>query len=337
MRLVQFSGRDGVRRVGAVSKDGVYLQVVRGAERLYDLAIDAARDRQSLEATVIQRLTDEREDYAVAIAEKRLYVPFDHPDPYHHLVTGTGLSHLGSAAARDAMHVKLQTDETQLTDSMKMFKWGVDGGKPEAGTIGVAPEWFYKGDGRCVVAPEHALELPDYALDGGEEVEVVGIYLCGENDEIYRVGFALGNEYSDHVMERQNYLYLAHSKLRQCAYGPELLVGELPAHVSGHARLLRGNDVMWEEDWLSGEDNMCHSIANLEHHHFKYRDFRQAGDVHVHFFGAATGSFTSNVAAERGDIFEIASPQFGKPLRNSLGSSREGASGTRTPIKVQSL
>lgn len=337
MRLVQFSGRDGVRRVGVVSEDGAYLQVVRGVERLYDLAIDAARDRQSLEATVNRRLTDEREDYADAIAEKRLFVPFDHPDSYHHLVTGTGLSHLGSAAARDAMHVKLQADETQLTDSMKMFKWGVDGGKPEADTVGIAPEWFYKGDGRCVVAPEQALELPDYALDGGEEVEVVGIYLCGENDEIYRVGFALGNEYSDHVMERQNYLYLAHSKLRQCSYGPELLVGELPAHVSGHARLLRGDDVVWENDWLSGEDNMCHSIANLEHHHFKYRDFRQAGDVHVHFFGAATGSFTGNVATKHGDIFEIASQQFGKPLRNSLGSSNGSTSGMRSPIKVHSL
>ncbi len=323
MRLVQFAGRDGARRVGVVSDDGADLKVVRGAHRLYDLALEAIRDNESLEAVVAKRLTDDREDYSAAVAERRLLVPFDHPDPYHHLISGTGLSHLGSAAARDAMHVKLQTDETQLTDSMKMFKWGVDGGKPAAGAIGVAPEWFYKGDGRCAVAPEHALELPAYALDGGEEVEVVGIYVCGEDDRIYRLGFALGNEYSDHVMERQNYLYLAHSKLRQCSYGPELLVGALPAHVSGHARLLRGNDVVWEQDWLSGEDNMCHSIANLEHHHFKYRDFRHAGDVHVHFFGAATGSFTNKTETKTGDVFEIESPLFGKPLRNTLGSANE--------------
>jgi len=337
VRLVQFAGRDGVRRAGCVSDDGADLQVIRGIQRLYDLALDAAREGQSLEAAVKQRLSDEREDYSAAIAEKRVFVPFDHPDPYHQLVTGTGLSHLGSAAARDAMHAKLQAEETQLTDSMKMFKWGVDGGKPAAGNIGVAPEWFYKGDGRCVVAPEHGLELPDYALDGGDEVEVVGIYVCGEHDQIYRVGFALGNEYSDHVMERQNYLYLAHSKLRQCSYGPELLVGDLPAHISGHARLLRGNDVIWEQDWLSGEDNMCHSIANLEHHHFKYRDFRRAGDVHIHFFGAATGSFTNGIETKRGDIFEIAAPLFGRPLRNTLGSSREGSSESRTPIEVRTL
>ena len=323
MRVVQYVGRDDARRVAVVSDDGAQLNIVRGARRLYDLALEAMRSRQSLSALLAQRLSGNSESYDDAIREKRLLPPFDHPDPYHHLVTGTGLSHLGSAAARDSMHVKIQKEESELTDSMKMFKWGVEGGKPAAGTIGVAPEWFYKGDGRCVVAPEQPLELPAYALDGGEEVEVVGVYLIGDSGAVFRVGFALGNEYSDHVMERQNYLYLAHSKLRQCAYGPELLLGELPSSVAGHARLLRGDEVVWEEDWLSGDDNMCHSIANLEQHHFKYPDFRHPGDVHVHFFGAATGSFTKKVETRSGDVFEISSPTFGKPLRNPLGGARE--------------
>ena len=318
MRVVQFSGRDGARRVGVVEQANV-LQVVRGAQRLYDLALEAIGSGTSLQEVITQRLSDDREDYAAAIDEKRLLVPFDHPDPYHQLVTGTGLSHLGSAAARDAMHSKLQAEEAELTDSMKMFKWGVDGGKPANGQIGVAPEWFYKGDGSCVVTPEGSLDLPVFALDGGDEVEVVGLYIVADNGRVYRVGFALGNEYSDHVLERRNYLYLAHSKLRQCSYGPELLLGELPAHVIGHARLRRGNDIIWEQDWLSGEDNMCHSIGNLEHHHFKYREFRRPGDVHVHFFGAATGSFTNNAETQPGDIFEIESATFGKPLRNTLG------------------
>jgi len=182
----------------------------------------------------------------------------------------------------------------------------------------VQPEWFYKGDGNCVVAPEQELELPAYALDGGEEVELVGCYAISDDGEPLRAGFALGNEYSDHVMERQNYLYLAHSKLRQCAFGPELLLGELPHSVSGEARLWRQGQAIWSDTWLSGEDNMVHSIANLEHHHFKYRAFRRPGDVHVHFFGAATGSFTKNVRTEVGDVFEISSPAFGRALRNPL-------------------
>ncbi len=84
----------------------------------------------------------------------------------------------------------------------------------------------------------------------------------------------------------------------------------------------RGKEV-WAEDWLSGEENMCHSIGNLEHHHFKYRDFRQPGDVHVHFFGAATGSFTKKIETKVGDVFEIQAAQFGRPLRNPLGAARE--------------
>jgi hypothetical protein len=322
MRLVQFRDRAGVRRVGTPSDDGAALRLV-DAERVYDLALECARTGASLERLAEQRLTKTSADYDEVVRERRLLPPLDHADPARWLVTGTGLSHLGSAAARDAMHAKLQQSEAQLTDSMKMFKWGMDGGKPVAGEIGVQPEWFYKGDGRSVVPPEQPLELPSFALDGGDEVEVVGLYLIGPAGEVLRVGFALGNEYSDHVMERQNYLYLAHSKLRQCSYGPELLLGALPRSVQGTARLTRNGQTIWSDEWVSGDDNMAHSIANLEHHHFKYREFRRPGDVHVHFFGAATGSFTKNVKAEQHDVFEIAAPAFGRALRNPLGPAHE--------------
>ena len=322
MRLVQFTDRSGARRVAA-SDDGKTLRVLAGVACTYDLALAAARTNTSLEALARTRIGVETVSYDEVINEKRLLPPLDHPDVYRCLITGTGLSHLGSAAARDSMHVKLQKEESELTDSMKMFKWGVEGGKPAAGKIGTPPEWFYKGDGRCVIAPEKELELPAYALDGGEEVEIVGLYVIGDRGEVLRVGFALGNEYADHVMERQNYLYLAHSKLRQCSFGPELLTGDLPASVTGRARLVRDGKEIWAEDWLSGEENMCHSIGNLEHHHFKYRDFRQPGDVHVHFFGAATGSFTKKIETKIGDIFEIEAAPFGRPLRNPLGAAQE--------------
>jgi len=322
MRLVQFVDGGGGRCVGVVSGDGASLGVVGGARSIYDLALEAIRAGIGIEQAARAKLTRESVSYAAAIAERRLLPPLDHADPARWLVTGTGLSHLGSAAARDAMHAKLQSEEAQLTDSMKMFKWGLEGGKPAAGGIGVQPEWFYKGDGRCVVPPEQPLELPAYALDGGDEVEVVGLYVIGDGGQVYRAGFALGNEYSDHVMERQNYLYLAHSKLRQCAYGPELLLGALPASVAGSAQLIREGKAVWSSTWVSGHDNMAHAISNLEHHHFKYRDFRRPGDVHVHFFGAATGSFTENVKAQPGDVFEIECPLFGRPLRNPLRAAQ---------------
>ena len=49
------------------------------------------------------------------------------------------------------MHAKTQVREDELTDSMRMFKLGVEGGKPQHGEPGAQPEWFYKGDGDCVV------------------------------------------------------------------------------------------------------------------------------------------------------------------------------------------
>jgi hypothetical protein len=59
-------------------------------------------------------------------------------------------------------------------------------------------------------------------------------------------------------------------------------------------------------------------VANLEHHHFKYRMFRRPGDVHIHFFGASLLSCQDGFRAEPGDVVEIESKPFGRPLRNAL-------------------
>ena len=134
----------------------------------------------------------------------------------------------------------------------------------------------------------------------------------------FRVGFALGNELSDHVTERQNYLYLAHSKLRACSFGPELLLGELPERLQGESRIRRQGRVLWQAPFESGEANMSHRISGLEHHHFKYAAFCQPGSIHVHFFGTATLSFAAGVRTEPGDVFEIECPAFGRALENPL-------------------
>ena len=154
-----------------------------------------------------------------------------------------------------------------------------------------------RGKWRVVETPDFDMAGPGsyilFAEDGGEEPEVAAIYVIGRNRMPYRVGFALMNEFSDHVVERQNYLWLAHSKLRPSSFGPELLVGDLPADVRGVSRIRRGKKVIFEQPFLTGEANMSHTIANLEAHHFKYPYFRRPGDVHVHCFGTATLSFAA--------------------------------------------
>ena len=317
MRLVQFKALDGTRKVGLVSDDGAALHVLRNTLRIYDLVLEAEQLGTNLMQLVQDRVDqNDTVNYAEVVAGNRLLLPLDHPDPAHCILSGTGLDHTGSAQARDAMHAKLSSGE--LTDSMKMFKLGLEGGKPAPGQVGVAPEWFYKGDGSWVVPPGHPLEMPAFALDGGEEPEMVGLYVIGQSGAVLRVGFALGNEFSDHVLERQNYLYLAHSKLRTSSFGPELLVGEAPTNIVGVSRLLRNGEEIWSGEFLTGEANMTHTIANIEHHHFKYAAFRRPGDVHCHFFGTATLSFAAGIKTEPGDVFEISAPVFGQPLRNPL-------------------
>lgn len=317
MHLIQYLDAQGARAVAATENGRT--RRVNGAVRVYDLAIEAANSGMSLAAVVAAKGLGDDVDRDALLRDGRLLAPIDHPDTAHLYVTGTGLTHLGSASTRDAMHKSNQQQaEAPLTDSMKMFRMGLEGGKPAPGEIGVQPEWFYKGNGDIVANPGAPIPSPSFAKDAGEEPEIAGIYVIGDKGQVFRVGFALGNEFSDHVTERVNYLYLAHSKLRFCSFGPELRVGELPRNVSGMSRILRDGKVIWEKPFLSGEDNMSHTIANLEYHHFKYDLFCHPGDVHVHMFGTATLSFADGIRTEVGDVFEIEESQFGLPLRNSV-------------------
>jgi hypothetical protein len=315
LRLLQHVGVDGTRSVIAATTDGAAF--VTGVDSVRALAERAIADGTDLATAVAALGTGASVDIVAELAAGRLTSPIDHADPAHLIMTGTGLTHLGSAEGRDKMH-RAAADAEKQTDSMRMFLEGVEGGKPAPGERGQQPEWFYKGDGSGLVAPGAAFAMPDFAEDGGEEPELAGIYLIGPDGTPFRLGLCLANEFSDHVTERHNYLWLAHSKLRQASLGPELLVGTPPEHIEGASRIHRDGALLWEKPFLSGEANMSHSIANLEAHHFKYDLFRRPGDVHVHFFGTATLSFADGVTTREGDVFEIEAAPFTLPLRNTL-------------------
>lgn len=318
VHLVQIANRD--RRAVAVA-EGESLHVLDGYATVYDLALGAIRSGSSLTERVQGATRGDFLDYAAVYegrTEWRLLLPIDHPEDLARItVSGTGLTHKVSAENRAAMH---GGSAAKSTDSMRMYQMGKDGGCPAAGTIGVQPEWFYKGNGSILRAYMEELIVPAYAEDGGEEPEIAGIYLIADDGQPYRVGFTLGNEFSDHVMEQKNYLYLAPSKLRNCALGPELIVGgnEAFGNLSGSVAIERENSVLWKHDIYSGEANMCHSLANLEHHHFKYEMHRRPGDIHIHFYGADAFSFGGNVSLRDGDFMEVKFPDFGMPLRNPI-------------------
>ena len=329
MMLLQRRMAEGERQVLATLD--AETRVVAGFDTTLALASHAISSGISLGDAVAQAGLGERVDPAEELAAGRLLAPINHTDGAHLTLAGTGLTHLGSAEGRDRMHKAAAAGN--LTDSMRMFLEGLEGGKPEADAIGQQPEWFWKGDGQHLVGPGQPLDIPPYALDGGEEPEIAGIYLIGPDGTPCRLGYCLANEYSDHVTEKHNYLWLAHSKLRQASLGPELFVGTLPQDVRGTARIRRGGSVAWEKPFLTGEANMAHDMANLEHHHFKYGLFRRPGDVHVHFFGTSTASFADGFATRDGDVFEIEAPPFTLPLTNTLHASDD----IERPMQVTAL
>jgi hypothetical protein len=201
---------------------------------------------------------------------------------------------------------------------MKMFRWGVEGGRPAQGSIGTPPEWFYKGTGATLRAHGEPLQVPAYAEDGGEEGEIAGVYLIAPDGHPRRIGMAIGNEFSDHVFEKKNYLNLAGSKLRTCALGPELVINPRFESVKVEVSIERSGSVLWSKAFSSGEAEMCHSLPNIEHHHFKYEAHRRPGDVHVHFFGTDCLSFSEGIRLQNGDMMQVAAEGFGRALRNPV-------------------
>jgi hypothetical protein len=328
LRLLQHRSANGTRSV--IAADDGDARIVPGVASVRALAERAIAAGSDFATAVAACGSGDQVDLAAEFTAGRLIAPIDHDDPAHLVMTGTGLTHLGSAEGRDKMHRDAAAAAAQ-TDSMRMFLEGVEGGKPAAGQTGQQPEWFYKGDGSGLVGPGEPLTMPDFAQDGGEEPELAGIYLIGPDGTPFRLGLCLANEFSDHVTERHNYLWLAHSKLRPAALGPELLVGTPPEHIAGVSRIHRDGALLWEKPFLSGEANMSHSLANLEAHHFKYDLFRRPGDIHVHFFGTATLSFSDGIRTQPGDVFEIEAAPFTLPLRNPL------ARAAVAPVSVRTL
>lgn len=320
--LVQLKCVDGTRRVARVEGNGLRL-VSSEFGSIYDLAMAAIKGGDRLEKVIAGSLTKAVIDYDPLYDDRdanwKLLPAFDHPaEPARCLVTGTGLTHRKSAENRQAMH----TATAPLSDSMKMYQLGIEGGRPAAGEIGAQPEWFYKGCATILRAHGEPLDVPPFADDGGEESEVAGVYIVDGSGQPWRVGMVQSNEFSDHVMEEKNYLYLAPSKLRTCSIGPELIVDPEFDDVKGSARILRGEKTIWSTGFQTGERKMCHTVANLEHHHFKYDAHRRPGDAHIYFFGTDAFSFGDKVRLEDGDVMEIEMSGFGRPLRNPIRIDR---------------
>jgi len=272
----------------------------------------------TLSATVGNYLSSEEQSYTDIYegrSDWKILPSIDHPDEAARcLVSGTGLTHRGSADNRQAMHAT----DADPTDSMQMFQWGLEGGRPAPGAVGVAPEWFYKGTGTILRGCGESLVVPAHAEDGGEEPELAAVYVIDSEGVPRRLGITIGNEFSDHRLEKRNYLYLASSKLRNCAIGPELVIDPAFDSVQGEVSIKRQGNTLWSKNIHTGDAAMSHSLANIEHHHFKHDSHRRPGDLHVHFLGAPAFSFGEGIELRNGDVMQVHFAGYGRPLRNPI-------------------
>lgn len=194
LRLVQLNHPARHRCVAVVQEP--VLRLLTATPSIYHLALRSVREGMSLSELVVSLVSAESLDYSFVYegrSEWRLLPAFDQPEnPFGCLVSGTGLTHKNSALNRQMMHQSTSALPTsalpasalpasaQQTDSMRMYQWGLEGGFPGAGGIGVQPEWFYKGNSYCLLAHNEALEIPAYGDDGGEEPEIAGIYIVDD-------------------------------------------------------------------------------------------------------------------------------------------------------------
>src|SRR5881296_1289697 len=140
LRLIQLK-HGQLRRVAVVEEPHLRLLEAESVYALVELAIHSG---VKLSEAAKCAATSEVLDYGPVYdgdSEWRILPPIDHPsEPARCMISGTGLTHLGSARDRQAMHAHALTSEQfeELTDSMKMFRWGIDGGRPAGGSIGTS-------------------------------------------------------------------------------------------------------------------------------------------------------------------------------------------------------
>ena len=125
MRLIQLQIPGSGRRVGLVNGDTFIDLTELNPEwtHIYKIFPEARKAGKTLEQHISDSNT--RSDAAVLsytdLLSNRLgddggwaLPPIDHPDPAHCIITGTGLTHLGSTSQRDNMH---KVENQSKTDS----------------------------------------------------------------------------------------------------------------------------------------------------------------------------------------------------------------------------
>ncbi len=282
-RLVQILHEDYGRRVALV--DGDALQLLSTFRTTYAFAMAAIETGTPLRDLISSDLAGIALDYndVHALGSGWRFLPsFDHPqDLARCLVSGCANPH-GEADGPDS------------------------------------PPWFYKGNGMHLRAHGETLPVPEWAASGAEEAELAAVYLIDPEGIPRRIGLTPGNEFADPALAAADPRLLAHSKLRACAVGPELVLDAVFDDVRGRVAVARDGEAIWRRDIRTGAANARFPLAEIERHLFRYEAHRIPGDCHVHFLGGSVSSYSGGVRLADNDEVLIEFQGFGRALRNRI-------------------
>jgi hypothetical protein len=284
-RLVQLDHPGFGRRVALA--DGDDLHLLGTYRSTYEFAIAAIETGVKLRDLLSTDLSGVALDYTAVhslSSEWTFLAAFDHPgEPARCQVSGCGRTY---------------------------------GPPPAADSPG--PSWFYKGPGTILRGHGQALEIPEFAVGGGEEAELVALYVIDKVGVPRRVGFAQGNEFADPALSKRDPGAFSHAKLRTCSIGPELILDADIADVPGRIEIERAGAHLWSKEFRAGESHMHYTLARVEQNLFRYSAHRRPGDAYVHYLGAAVPPFEDGSVLQDGDAVTIAFDGFGKSLRNPI-------------------
>ena len=119
LRIVQLSHPVHGRRVAVVSEPD--LRLLQNCSTVFELARLAIQSNEPLSNHIEQLDSGDRLEYDDVYngrSDWQLLSPIDHPEPSRCFVTGTGLTHKGSADNRQSMHVS--TDGTSPQSQVRV-------------------------------------------------------------------------------------------------------------------------------------------------------------------------------------------------------------------------
>ena len=194
-----------------------------------------------------------------------------------------------------------------VTDSMRMFRVGPCGGRPDRRRNRHCAGMVLQGRRRRAAAlPLRRSLFPRTQKTAAKKRRSPAIYLI-DSQTARRTASACARAMSSPTTNSSG-ATISILQAQSFALQHRARTGRWPrlsAPSTGEVSIERDGSRSGEERSRPAKKTCAHSLANLEHHHFKFAGHRQPGNVHVHFFGAHSLSFGEGIELKDGDWMQV--------------------------------